>query len=250
MNRDWRLLMVLLACGACSEVTIQQGLDERSANEIVAELAERGYAAGAQPEGGRKQTWAVHVPSAERTDAIRELVRLGLPRQKQSSSAELLKPGIVPSPGEERQIYARALQGDIARTLEQLDGVLSARVHLSLPPLVKGPQPPGNIPRGAVLLRIKGSLTGWSEHRRQDVRSLVSGSVEGLGMDQVTLVLDEVPTEGRIRADSPRAPPLRRIVLSLLALVSVAAVCWSCWGSLAGWFRGARSRRAVGTTAP
>lgn len=227
-------LALALLC-ACSEATIQQGLEERSANEIVAELSGQGIEATAQPEGGRKQTWSVRVPSADRTVAIQELVRLGLPRQQQTSSAELLKPGLVPTPSEERQRHTLALQGDLARTLEQLDGVLSARVHLSLP---APPRPGLGTPGGArcsVLLRVRGPVARWSERRRQDVRELVAGSVEGLGVEHVTLVLDErsqqsVPPPQRTSGES-----IRRWGLTLAALAALAAVTWSSWGSLSGW---------------
>ena len=250
MNRAVKWAFILLACSACSEVTIQQGLDERAANEIVAELSERGLEASARPEGGRKQTWAIQVSSGARTDAVRELVRLGLPRQKQSSSAELLRPGLVPSPAEERHLHSLALQGDLAQTLEQLDGVLSARVHLSLPTVVKGAPSPLAQARGAVLLRVKGPIANWTERRRQDVRALVAGSVEGVGVEQVTLVLDEVAVASQTRQVAAPGIPLRRVLLSLLALLALAAVCWSCWGSVAGWVRSFRQRGTPGVASP
>ena len=230
------VLALAMLC-ACSEATIQQGLEERAANEVVAELAARGFEAAAQPDGGRKQTWSVHVPSADRTAAIQVLVRLGLPRQKQPSSAELLKPGLVPTPAEERTLHSLALQGDLARTLEQMDGVLSARVHLSVPvPSKAGQGGPGES-RCAVLLRVKGPPAKWTERKRVDVRTLVAGSVEGLAIDHVTLVLDEVSSLAPAEPRPTQGEGRRRWVLTALALFALAAVGWSCWGSLSGWFR-------------
>jgi len=220
---------------ACSEATIQQGMEERAANEIVAELSGLGFEPSAQPEGGRKQTWSVRVPSGERTAAIQELVRLGLPRQQQTSSAELLKPGLVPTPGEERQRHALALQGDLARTLEQLDGVLSARVHLSLPAPPRAGAVASGGARCSVLLRVRSPVARWSDRRRQDVRELVAGSVEGLSAEHVTLVLDELTQQSKPPPKRTSGESVRRWGLTALALAALGAVAWSSLGSLPGW---------------
>jgi type III secretion protein J len=250
-HRTGAVLLVLLC--ACADATLHQGLEERAANEIVAELAGQGFNVTTQPEGGRKQTWSVRVAREERTGAIQALVKLGLPRQKQASSDELLKPGIVPSPAEERQLHTLALQGDLARTLEQLEGVHSARVHLALAAPVKAGQGPGSGARCAVMLRVKGIADQWPERRRQDVRALMAGSVDGLGAEQVTLVLDEVgSTVSAVNHAAPQDSAAgRRVALSGLGLAALCAVAWSSGGGLLGWIAQLKERwRRRGAPAP
>src|SRR4029079_8098004 len=69
-------------------------------------------------------------------DAVRalELLRAaGLPRGQRTGFAEVYgQPSLVPTATEERARYVEALSGEIERTLETVDGVVSARVHLVL----------------------------------------------------------------------------------------------------------------------
>ena len=127
---------VLLGLGlggvGCS-ARVQHGLDERQANEIQTVLVERGFRARKVMEEGRPPTWAVEVESADAADAVRVLAELGLPRARPAGVRELLKPGLVPDPVEQHALLVEAQSGELARTLEAVDGVVSARVHLVRP---------------------------------------------------------------------------------------------------------------------
>ena len=129
-------MLVLLGLGfggvGCS-VQVQHGLDERQANEIQTVLVERGFRARKAVEEGRPPTWAVEVESADAADAVRVLAELGLPRARPAGVRELLKPGLVPDPVEQHALLVEAQSGELARTLEAVDGVVSARVHLVRP---------------------------------------------------------------------------------------------------------------------
>ena len=198
---------------------LQHGLDERQANEIQTVLVERGFRARKAVEEGRPPTWAVEVESADAADAVRVLAELGLPRARPAGVRELLKPGLVPDPVEQHALLVEAQSGELARTLEAVDGVVSARVHLVRPqPTRTGV--PGATAKAAVYLRAQPAAAVHLRAMGDELRALVAGSVEGLEPGAVTLVVSEV-----VSALPPRAPtPVR-------AGWAPALLEWGCWCS-------------------
>ncbi|MDA8414007.1 MAG: flagellar basal-body MS-ring/collar protein FliF [Desulfobacteraceae bacterium] len=82
--------------------------------------------------------------------------------------------------------YQRALQGELARTIMQIDGVEHARVHLAIPEksLFKDNEKP---PTASIVLQMKsGRLVRDSEV--QGIVHLVASSVEGMDPEQVTVL--------------------------------------------------------------
>ncbi|WP_456388184.1 flagellar basal-body MS-ring/collar protein FliF [Desulfolithobacter sp.] len=82
--------------------------------------------------------------------------------------------------------YTRALQGELSRTIASLGPVENARVHLALPQkrLFKNQQKPAT---ASVILKIRPGRT-LAESQVQGIVHLVSGSVEGLSPDHVTVI--------------------------------------------------------------
>lgn len=89
--------------------------------------------------------------------------------------------------------YRRALQGELARTISQIDSINNARVHLVIPePSLFSDQQ--ELTRAAVIVNIKpGKILTDAQVR--GITHLVSGSVEGLKTESVTIV----DGKGRIR---------------------------------------------------
>lgn len=88
--------------------------------------------------------------------------------------------------------YQRALQGELARTITQINGVEQARVHLVIPEktLFKESEKP---PTASVVLKMKGNKS-LRESEVQGVVHLVAASIEGMSADNVTLL----DTRGKI----------------------------------------------------
>jgi type III secretion protein J len=223
------LCLITAAAAACSE-PIQHGLDERQANEIQSVLVERGLQAEKVVEPGKKPTWSIAVPQEQATDAVRILSELGLPRPRAEGLSEVFGKGsLVPSPTEERALYLEAISGELSRTLESVEGVVSARVHLVLPP----PPRPGAAPvpaKASAFLKVRPGMVDRVNQLKEDLRALVAGGVENLSADQVTLVVSEVTTAVPVRpvpASSSSLPPLRVAVAGLggtVTLLSLALV--------------------------
>jgi type III secretion protein J len=238
------LLFVLVGCGT----RIQHGLDERQANEICAALVERGMAAKKVSEGGKRPTWAVEVDEERATGAVKVLAELGLPKAKNEGFQEIFGKGsLVPSPTEERALFLEALSGEVARTLEAVDGVVSARVHVVLPQTARGQEHVGPS-KAAALLRVRVASLERLNQERMELKALIAGGVEGLAPENVTLVLDEVvgAVEGR-HEEAARADRLKALTETLGVVASVLGVAVV---ALSLHRRGLRAEVAVLRTSP
>jgi len=202
----------LFAAGCSANVL--HSVDERSANEATAALEQVGIGAEKLPEDGSAAgtgaSYTVRVARGDGTRAVDLLRALGLPRERRRGFTETYgQPSLIPTPSEERARYLDALAGEIERTLEAVDGVVSARVHLVLEesdPL--GPDAkPRNPARAAVLLKARPGRAPLSE---REVQKLVAGSVAGLDPAAVAVVTTAAADPGDAAA-SPLATlgPLR-----------------------------------------
>ncbi|TSC32152.1 flagellar M-ring protein FliF [Corallococcus sp. Z5C101001] len=211
--------LLLLGTPACRE-RIQHGLDERQANELQTVLVERGLDARKVPEPGKKPTWAIEVADAQSSDAVRILAELGLPRAAVETGCDVFGgSGLVRSPLEEQVCRVRGMERELEKTLQTVDGVLLARVHLVVPP----PPRPGQAPMPSKASAMLRAVPGGAERVRKSadtLRELIAGGVEGLSPEAVSLRVDEVTT--RVAAPSPQggAVPFRmRVLLALLGVL-------------------------------
>jgi type III secretion protein J len=219
-----RLLLLLLPLYAC-RAQIQHGLDERQANELQAVLADHGVEAKKVPEAGKKPTWAIEVDDESASDAIRILAELGLPRPKTEGFGDVFGKGsLVPTPTEERALYLQALSGEISRTLESVEGVTAARVHIVLPPPARPGTTGGPVPKASAFLRTRPGVSEKLDKSREELKALVAGAVEGLSRDQVTLIVSEasdfIPSKPRV--DEPDR--MRWLLVGLGIAVSFLAI--------------------------
>jgi len=227
MNRLIVSVLAAVCLSACS-TQIQHGLDERAANELQTVLVERGFQPRKVLEPGKKPTWAIEVSEDRASDAVRVLSELGLPRPRSQGFSELFGKGsLVPTPTEERALYVQALSGELAQTLEAVEGVTGARVHLVVPAAPR----PGAAPvasKAAAYLRVRPGRAAELNGMRDQLAELIAGSVEGLSPEAVALVIDEVTTTVVARPVEPAPPPRFRVLLAtfggavvLLAVVAI-----------------------------
>jgi type III secretion protein J len=197
MKREMRVAVRIAAClcalgafGVAGCMTdVLHDLDETSANQILSALEGVGIPAVKEASenflGGR---YTVRVPNRQSVRALSVLKAQGLPREPRQGFAEIYaRPGLIPSPAEERARFVLATVGEIERSLESVDGVISARVHLV--PLEPEPNAldgrSRTAARAAVLLKTRNGLLALGA---RDVQQLVAGSVPGLDAAAVSVI--------------------------------------------------------------
>src|SRR5690606_35222851 len=133
-SRRLRLLQVLLLMFLLQgcDSALYTNLSELEANKMLAALLGEGISAGRDLQGDGLIT--VTVPEDRFAEAVALLNEAGLPAQKFSSMGDVFKSNsLVASPVQERAQMIYALSEEISHTVSQIDGVLSARVHVVLP---------------------------------------------------------------------------------------------------------------------
>lgn len=183
----WLSVLIALALAGC-QAELASGLEEGAADEVVLALDEAGIGAEkVRDDASGEARFAVRVPESELVTAMATLRDRDLPRVRPPGLAEVLEGGgLVPSAGEERARLAAATGAELARSLEEIDGVERARVHLALPDpgarLLDDDAPSGS--RASVLLTT-GDEAGVSDDA---VRALVAGAVTDLAAEDVAVV--------------------------------------------------------------
>jgi flagellar M-ring protein FliF len=109
----------------------------------------------------------------------------GLPSGSDTGYALLDEQGITTSEFQQQTTYRRALEGELSKTLEALDGVNSAIVHVALPEEEVFVTDQAE-PTASVLLDLSAGKQLAGE-QIQAVTNLVSSSIEGMSPEQVTV---------------------------------------------------------------
>jgi len=187
--------MVLSACN----VELFTNLDQRQANEIVATLFRKGIPAErmADKTVGR---YSIKVDSGSFAQAVSVLNENGLPRQEFATMCDVFKKdSLVVTPAQERAQTICATGQELSRTVSEIDGVLSARVHLVLPENDQLRQT--SVPSSAsVFIRHKSNVP--VANLMPQVKQLVANSISGLAYDKVSVVLVPVEADQAVNADT------------------------------------------------
>ncbi len=155
-------------------------LASSDASAIVDELNSEGVAYELT-DGGQ----TVMVPNDKVYDLRLTMSGKGLPAGNDTGYALLDQAGITQNEFQQQVTYQRALEGELAKTLEAIDGVQTAVVHVALPKdsVFTDEQ---QDPTASVLLALRPG-TKLASQQIQAVTHLVSSSIEGMQPDQVTV---------------------------------------------------------------
>lgn len=214
-RRGWHavLLVVFTILLQGCDSTLYTNLSEREANKMVAALLRDGIAAQRKVQDDGKMT--VTVPEERLSEAVTLLDDIGLPEQTFSNMGDVFKGnGLVSSPVQERAQMVYALSEELSHTVSQIDGVLSARVHVVLPDndLLKRVISPSS---ASVLIRYEASTE--VDKLVPQIKSLVASSISGLGYDGVSVTA----VEAAVRSQD-NAPPLKSFLGLWMLEASIA----------------------------
>ena len=226
-------LTLMVSLGIClvgCQTPVQNRLQEEQVNEIIVALHEHGIGASKRPSQGASADgqYDVFVTSGDLGRALAVLDAANLPRRADPGLNDIFgQGGLVPTATEERARYHSAVAGELAESIERIDGVLDARVHLAIPDrrtFVLDETPP--TPRGSVLIKHR---AGPPPYEVDAIRALVAGAVENMDTDNIAIVgvpnhaATETPTAlstlGPLSIAPSSVGPLRLILGSLLLLI-------------------------------
>nr|WP_280110142.1 type III secretion inner membrane ring lipoprotein SctJ [Mesorhizobium amorphae] len=223
------VVMGMLVLQACS-VELYSNLNQQQANEIVATLMRRGISA--QREAGKDGKMTVSVQKGRFAEAMAILDESGLPKQEFQTLGEVFKrDGLVSSPVEERATMIYGLSQELSQTISDIDGVLSARVHLVLPE--NDPLRQQLVPSSAsVFIRHRASVP--MNELIPQVKMLVSKGIAGLTYDNVSVTL--IPVAAPVPEQETGEAGFSSFLGLWLHPDSVAAAMWLFYGMAAAIF--------------
>lgn len=233
-----RVILVFLSLiflASCEkQMVIVTDVPEREANEIIVFLASKGVdstktaaAAGAGVAMGTSEgsMWNILVDEKKELEAMAVLNRNGLPRKKTTSLLELFaKSGLISSEREENIRFQAGLAAQIAGTIRQIDGVIDANVELSIPEqqgvVLPGQETEKKRIVAAVFVKHQGILDDPNSHLVTKIKRLVSGSVSGLDVNDVTVISDRSRFTDIFLKDSPESiTPKAKEYVSIWSIV-------------------------------
>lgn len=255
----------IAGCTGDSQV-LYSNLDETQANEVSAALLRMGIDVD-KHKAERSSEWTVQVGKKDLPNAMAILEAGGLPRSAHPSMGEVFKKeGFVASPTEDKARYLYALSEELSDTLQRIDGVVNARVHVALPDrdLIGGKTDSASA--SVVLQVVPGAHV---QERETDIKAIVKDAVEGLdNPDRVTVKFftraafqdAEAPTAAgpNTSKDAPndllrfatRSDVTRGLLIAFAGLTLLAALLllWRSRAALAAFLSGrsAEQRRRDG----
>ncbi len=198
--RSGGLVLLVVVLAACGRTTLYANLDEQQANQVQGALLTAGIDARKQPADNKKG-WKIEVGKDDFPAAVQLLRAKGLPSAPfESMGMVFKKEGFVSSPLEERARYLYAIAQELEHTLEQIDGVIKARVHIALPEA----DPIGDKQKSASASVVIIENTGGTlRDRETDIKAIVTDAVEGLeDVNKVTVKF----FSRNARSAAPEAP--------------------------------------------
>lgn len=166
------------------------GLDREDVSRIGSALKSSGISFDVNPEGN-----AISVPYGQTSQARMLLAERGLPQSANAGYELFDKVGALGLTSFMQEVTrVRALEGELARTIQLIRGVKAARVHIVMPD-------EGSFRRAkqassaSVIIRTEGPDDSSAA---QAIRHLVASSLPGMTVDQVTVL----NTDGMILSSS------------------------------------------------
>lgn len=228
---------ILAACAlsACAGQDVYANLQEAEANDMVAVLSNAGITADKQ--AGEKDVWSVSVASGDFARAVEVLRANGLPREKFDTLGTVFKKeGFTSSPLAEHARLIYGLSQELSNTISQIDGVVQARVHLTMPEpdaLSRVVQPSS----ASVFVKYREGFNLRSQTAA--LKTLVTNSIEGLTYDRVSVVMvqAEPMVVARETGIGGSAMTILQWVAAVLGLAALGAGAYGWWRQRRGGVR-------------
>lgn len=219
------LLVALALASVGCNTAVASNLPEVEANRAVVALEQHGVSAEKERDPESEGRFRVNVGRDEASAAASVLAQEAVPGRENPGILQSLGSGsMVPSRLAEHARLLSGISGELEQSLQAVDGVVSARVHLAAPEQNPLDDQAPTKPSASVLIRHRGATPPLAA---SDVQRLVAGAVAGLAVTDVSVVLAPAPQSARpADRELRRVGPITvtRASLSPLRLVAGGAV--------------------------
>jgi len=244
--RTTALAVLCLLLLGCARAELLQGLDERQANEVVAVLLRHNI--GAEKRSTGKTGFSVEVGRNDLAEAIDLVQSQGLPSAPRTQIAtQFPADAMVSTPLGERARLLSAIEQRLEESLATLDGVHTARVHVSYD---AGPVEGSLQQRRPPAMHVAALLVhlpGVDEQALlQTVKRFLRNAFVDVAYDNVSVVLTPAPATRvlAVTRAEPSGAPWLTLLLPLALLAAVGALVWVGLRSGHSLRRGAAKLRA------
>jgi type III secretion protein J len=197
------LLTAALSALGCT-TAVASDLPESEANRAMVALETHGVSAEKERDPESEGRFRVTVGRDEAAAAASVLSQESVPGRENPGILQSLGSGsMVPSRLSEHARLLSGISGELEQSLQAVDGVVSARVHLAAPEHSPLDEAVPAKPSASVLIRHRGAAPPLAA---SDVQRLVAGAVPGLAASDVSVVSSTAAASAR-----PADKELRRV---------------------------------------
>jgi len=217
--------MIVFLTSCENRQSVITGVDEREANLIVVFLDSKGIIAQKKPmptggAGGETgpARFSIDVEPKNVIQAMAFLNQNGLPRKQGTTLLELFaKSGLMSTDREETIRYQAGLEQQIMNTIMRIDGVIDSAVQISFPP-AEGAGASAKI-TASVYVKHQGIIDDPNSHLETKIKRIVSGAVNGLDINDVSVVSDRSRYTDISPQDFKAIDPKTREYINIWSLV-------------------------------
>lgn len=233
MRKLGGLFLLCLMLTACKQENLLQGLDQSQANEVVAILHRNNIETEKKDNG--KSGFSIEVARPDFAAAVDILKAYDLPSRKPVQIADMFpSDSLVASPRAEKARLYSGIEQRLERSLYMLDGVASARVHVSYD-LDAGE---GGRKETPVHLSALVNFEGDDDPVKlsNDIKRFLKNSFSDVDYDNISIVLSR---RSSLQHEAPRSLKQNdegfSIGIAIALLIAAAALAWL-------WFKYGRER--------
>ncbi|MCE2706584.1 MAG: type III secretion inner membrane ring lipoprotein SctJ [Proteobacteria bacterium] len=179
------LFAVLVGCNT-SQIVLVDNVTQQTANDIILLLGNNDINASRQLL--KDGNYTISVKKADQIAALALLKKTGKPGQGFTSFGEVFKKdSFISSPIEEQGRFIFALEQEISSMVSHIDGVITVKTQVTLPPPVDNLwQAEAIKPSAAVFIKYDNSYR--LDLYINKIKQLVANSVPGLSLDRVAVL--------------------------------------------------------------
>ncbi|AZC51679.1 Type III secretion bridge between inner and outermembrane lipoprotein (YscJ,HrcJ,EscJ, PscJ) [Pseudomonas chlororaphis subsp. piscium] len=218
------LILLCLMLVGCRQPSLLEGLDQQQVNEVISVLQRNNITATKVDNG--KTGYSVNIAQADFSAAVDLLTLYSLPSKPRVEIAQMFPAdSLVASPRAEKARLYSALEQRLEQSLNTLEGVVSARVHVSYD------LESGESGRKVMPIHVSALVVHERDRDNQllttDIKRFLKNSFSAIDYEHISVVLSK---RALIQHASPSLEPHARNftwLYGLLALGILSAVAYS-----------------------